>query len=232
MASYHAIVAGATGATGREAVAALLRSSRCTKITALVRSKKSAEAKLAETPAGEATDAAARAEKLVLVEVDWEVLAEAAPEAEAWAPVRGAALALNCLGTTRKDAGGASGFRRVDLDYYTAFARAARAAGVPAYAQVSAAGASEGSWLLYPQTKGKADAVARDLGFERCWVLRPGLLDRGSERRGVEGCLMKLPGVGATSVAAVGRAMVNGYERSLGGAHNIVSVGEMKGSYA
>ena len=49
--------------------------------------------------------------------------------------IRGHDYAINCLGTTRKDAGGAAGWLRVDRDYYGAFADACKAQGVPQYSQ-------------------------------------------------------------------------------------------------
>lgn len=68
------------------------------------------------------------------------------------------------LGTTRKAAGSAAAFKKVDFEYVAGGAQAAAAAGVRCFSLVSAQGANAGVWasdaapfhaLLYTQTKGK-----------------------------------------------------------------------------
>ena len=59
-----------------------------------------------------------------------------------------------CLGTTRRAAGSAAAFRRVDLDYVVAFARLAKRAGARRFLLVSSLGASTRSRLLYPTHEG------------------------------------------------------------------------------
>lgn len=51
-------------------------------------------------------------------------------------------LAFCCLGTTRKEAGSAEAFRRVDLDYVLAFAELARRHGCQRLVVVSSLGAN------------------------------------------------------------------------------------------
>ena len=72
--SYSVVVAGGTGACGRDVLAQLLASGRCTKVTALVRSRASAERRVETTSSGAPIPADARTAKLVLAEVDWENL--------------------------------------------------------------------------------------------------------------------------------------------------------------
>ena len=221
MASFSAVVAGATGACGRDVIAALVASPRCTRITVLCRSITTAKvhAKLARTASGGVVDDAVLKQKLKVAEVDWEALAEDADPSAAgsnWPGlVGGHDLGINCLGTTRKDAHGPSGFVRVDRDYYSAFARACKACGVGSYVQVSAMNADARSFFVYPKTKGEMDDLAVGLGFDKCWVLRPGLLERGDVKRGVEkmmmACLMP-----AIPVSVVGGAAVAAYEKQLG----------------
>jgi len=57
-------------------------------------------------------------------------------------------IAFCCLGTTRKDAGSAEAFRRVDLDYVLAFAALARRHGCRRQLVVSSLGANPGSPAL------------------------------------------------------------------------------------
>ena len=209
MASYTAVVAGATGATGREFVRLLLQSPRCACVTVLVRSASRAAPKFERTAKGEPIDAAAREQKLKVVELDWEALCSGvADEAKKLA---GHHVGVNCLGTTRKDAGGFKGWLRVDRDYYNAFTSGCKAQGVPSLVQVSWTGASPKSWLAQPRTKGECDAYAMAAGFQYLAVLRPGLLDRGDEARTIERVSKRL-GVPVISVADVAAAGVAAFE--------------------
>ena len=75
--------------------------------------------------------------------------------------------AFCCLGTTRKDAGSAEAFRRVDFDYVVAFARLAKRAGARRFMLVSSLGASPNSRFLYPRTKGECEAAISAIGLRR-----------------------------------------------------------------
>lgn len=81
-----------------------------------------------------------------------------------------------CLGTTRKAAGSAAAFRRVDLEYVLAFGKAAVQAGASHCILNSSAGAEITSRNLYLHTKGEAEAGLSALGFATVDVVRPGLL--------------------------------------------------------
>jgi oxidoreductase len=227
MTSYTAVVAGSTGACGRDVVAALLNSQRCTKVTALVRPGGSVD-KRAKTVTGVAIDT--KSPKLHIAEIDWEKLRTEGPAGAQAAVVKGHDYAINCLGTTKKDAGGSAGFLRVDRDYYTGFARACHAQAVTSYTQVSSAGASAGSPFLYVKCKGECDDLAMGLGFAKCWVLRPGLLERGDATRFVERVGKWF--MSGFSLSCLANAAVHAYERQMGGATNILGEKEMKGEYA
>jgi oxidoreductase len=60
-----------------------------------------------------------------------------------------------CLGTTRKDAGSAEAFRKIDLHWATKFANLSKEAGIPHFQLLTAQGSNKNSWFLYPQTKGE-----------------------------------------------------------------------------
>jgi len=94
--------------------------------------------------------------------------------------------AFCCLGTTRRDAGSAAAFRRVDLDYVVAFARLAKRAGAQRFMLVSSLSASAGSPFLYTRTKGESEAAIRAIGFTTVVILRPSFLvgDRTRARLG------------------------------------------------
>lgn len=148
--SRSAVVAGGTGLVGGALLQLLAEDARYRRVTSLVRR---------ETPAPpgvtvQRTDFE-RLDELVLPEVD---------------------DAFCCLGTTRRDAGSAAAFRRVDLDYVVAFARCARRAGALRFMLVSSLGASPGSLFLYPRTKGECEAAVSAVGFTTVVIVRPSFL--------------------------------------------------------
>ena len=75
---------------------------------------------------------------------------------------------FNCLGTTRATAGGAKGFKDVEVGCTEAAAKVAKEAGVPHVLVVSAMGANANAWvdpwemvhpLLYARTLGQKEKV-------------------------------------------------------------------------
>jgi uncharacterized protein YbjT (DUF2867 family) len=80
------------------------------------------------------------------------------------------------LGTTIRAAGSQAAFRAVDFDAVVAVARAARAAGVPRCAVVSALGADARSKVFYNRVKGEMERALHELRFERLVIARPSLL--------------------------------------------------------
>ncbi|KAL4166912.1 hypothetical protein KRP22_012399 [Phytophthora ramorum] len=120
--------------------------------------------------------------------------------------------AFSCLGTTRKDAGSAEAFRKVDLEYVAKFAELAKDAGVPYFGLLTASNANKDSWFLYPQTKGEVEESIKQLSFERTSIFRPGLINRGELARTVESIAgYLLPSV---TTHAIARGMLVDYERS------------------
>ncbi|MBL0608752.1 NAD(P)H-binding protein [Aeromonas jandaei] len=117
-------------------------------------------------------------------------------EAHHWLPVdfddlasvtlpRPVDIAFCALGTTRKDAGSAEAFRRVDLDYVIAFAELARRHGCQRLIVVSSMGASASSPALYPRTKGEMEQTLQAQSWPRLAIVRPAMLlgDRQPPRR-------------------------------------------------
>lgn len=85
-------------------------------------------------------------------------------------------LAISTLGTTRKAAGSMEAFEDVDRRAVIAFARAARADGARQWMMVSSVGADPHSRNAYLAVKGRAEADALMLGYDRVDIFRPGLL--------------------------------------------------------
>ena len=149
-----AIVAGATGLVGRELIRQLAADGHWREVRALVR--RTLPAELSHP-------------RVVSVLVDYDRL-EPAPD---WA----AADHVFCaLGTTLRQAGSAEAFRRVDLEYAVALARAALAGGARHFLLVSAVGAERGSRFFYNRVKGEVEAAVAALGFRSVTVARPSLL--------------------------------------------------------
>ncbi|WP_421191723.1 NAD(P)H-binding protein [Aeromonas jandaei] len=117
-------------------------------------------------------------------------------EAHHWLPVdfddlatvtlpRPVDIAFCALGTTRKEAGSAEAFRRVDLDYVIAFAELARRHGCQRLIVVSSMGARASSPALYPRTKGEMEQALLAQSWPRLAIVRPAMLlgDRQPPRR-------------------------------------------------
>ena len=145
-----AIVAGGTGLIGGALLQLLGGDARYRSVTSLVRRELPA-------PPGVAVQRAdfERLDELVLPEAD---------------------DAFCCLGTTRRVAGSAAAFRRVDLDYVVAFGKVAKRAGALRLMLVSSLGASSGSSFLYPRTKGECEAAVSAIGFSTLVIVRPSFL--------------------------------------------------------
>ncbi len=145
-----AIVAGGTGLVGGALLDLLGGDERYRSVTSLVRRNVPAPSRVVVQQAD-----FERLDELVLADVD---------------------DAFCCLGTTRRDAGSAAAFRRVDLDYVVAFARRAKRAGALRFMLVSSLGASSRSPFLYPRTKGECEAAVSAIGFTTVVIVRPSFL--------------------------------------------------------
>lgn len=131
------------------------------------------------------TVAFARRQGASLPGVTWRVTDLAALDAAQVPP--GTSAAFCCLGTTIKAAGSQEAFRAVDQGLVLAFARACRAAGVPTFVAVSAAGADASARIFYSRVKGEVERDLALLGFPSLTLLRPSLLlGERAERRPAE----------------------------------------------
>lgn len=80
------------------------------------------------------------------------------------------------FGTTKKNAGSADNFIKIDKEYVISTAKLAKAAGVEEFHYVSASNANASSSLLYPRTKGEIEAELSKINFDRLFIYHPGLL--------------------------------------------------------
>ena len=91
---------------------------------------------------------------------------------------------FSSLGTTLKKAGSKDAQYEVDYTFQMRAAVAGRTNGVDAFVLVSSMGANATSSMFYSRMKGELDRDVSALGFPRCRILRPGILDgdRGESR--------------------------------------------------
>ncbi len=164
----HALIIGATGATGRALLDTLLNDSAFERVSIFVR-----------------RPVAVEHPKLVVHVIDF-------AQTRTWQDkVRGDVL-FSCLGTTRKDAGSKEAQWLVDYDYQYRFAQAAQANGVPQLLLVSSAYANPASKGFYTRMKGRLEQDVAALGFASLGIFRPPSLVRPNTDRTGEKIALRL----------------------------------------
>ena len=142
----------------------------------------------------------------------------------------GAQVVFCSLGTTIRKAGSQEAFRRVDLEYPLAAAKAARQTGAKQFVLVSSVGADPLAKNFYLRTKGELEREISNLGFSTVHILRPSLLlgKREEFRLGERVAMAAMPLLNfamlgglrryrAISAESVGRAMVVAARREKSG---------------
>ena len=140
----HALVLGATGATGQELVRQLLSNLNFDRVSIFTRKTFNVEHK-----------------KLVKNKIDFSKLTEYKNL------VKGDIL-FSALGTTLKESGSKKQQYLVDYTYQYEFAKMASENGVTNYSLVSSTGAKEKSFFFYPKTKGALEESVKKLKFNKC----------------------------------------------------------------
>ncbi|KAK0188485.1 hypothetical protein F5146DRAFT_1140001 [Armillaria mellea] len=160
MSGKTALIIGATGQTGQHLLKELLASSHFTKVGEYGRRLTD----LSTLSTGK--------DKLEQKTIDFEKLEESGLKDGKWDVTKS-----NRLGTTRKAAGGAEGFQKIDRDYVINSAREAR---VPDHQQrvlyLSSGSANSKSSFLYPRCKGQTEEALASMGYSDTIVFHPGLL--------------------------------------------------------
>lgn len=102
--------------------------------------------------------------------------------------IANADVVLCALGTTRRDAGSAEEFVRIDQGFVLKSSEVIQRScpNLKLYSYVSSMGTNADSWFLYPKTKGQTENSLKDMNFPNCHIIRPGLLGRGDASRTVE----------------------------------------------
>ncbi len=157
MKKLHALVLGATGATGRELVKLLLEDSNFMQVSIFVRSKIDIDH-----------------EKLIIHKIDFTRLNE-------YNNLIKGDILFSALGTTKKEAGGKKEQFLVDYTYQYEFAKMASENGVNHYSLISSIGADKNSFFFYPKIKGALESSIKSLGFNKIHIFQPPSLIRQTE---------------------------------------------------
>ena len=155
MKKLHALVLGATGATGRELVKLLSEDPNFSKVSIFVRSSTKVSNK----------------KNLAIHEIDFHQLHK-------YKDLINGDILFSALGTTKKDAGGQKEQYLVDYTYQYEFAKMASENGVTNYSLVSSTGANAKSLFFYPRIKGLLEQAIKKLEFKKIDIFQPPMLIR------------------------------------------------------
>ena len=154
MGNLHALVIGATGATGRALVQLLLKDNDFHQVSIFVRNAPTINHK-----------------KLKIHVIDFNDLEESKDK------IKGDIL-FSALGTTKKDAGGKDQQYEIDYTYQYKFAKIAAENGVGQLSLVSSVGANSKSSFFYPKIKGALEEAVKKLDFKKIDIFQPPMLIR------------------------------------------------------
>ena len=158
----HALLIGATGATGKDLLDLLLKDDDFHRVDIFVR-----------------RDVDSNHEKLNVHVIDFD-------KPDHWKYLVKGDVLFSCLGTTLKAAGSKEAQWKIDYDYQYEFAKAARENDVNNYVLVSSSGASPDSFLFYPRMKGQLEDAVKGLGFSKLSIFNPPILERKNTDRSGE----------------------------------------------
>ena len=150
----HALILGATGATGKELVNELLKNPNFYKISVFGRRVPDIENK-----------------KLFKYKIDFSELNKIKK-------LLSGDILFSALGTTLKQAGGKKQQFLVDYTYQYEFAKIAVENGTKNYSLVSSTGADKNSFFFYPKIKGELEESIKKLPFNKIQIFQPPTLIR------------------------------------------------------
>lgn len=164
----HALIIGATGATGSALLTQLLSDEKFSQVSIFVRKP-----------------VAVKHEKLIVHVIDFDKINDYRDS------IHGDVL-FCCLGTTAQVAGSPDAQWKIEYDYPYQFAQCAKANGVPQFVLVSARFANPNSKMFYTRLKGQIEDAIINLNFPSLSIVRPPSLIRPNTDRFSETIAIKV----------------------------------------
>ncbi|MEH7097696.1 NAD(P)H-binding protein [Neobacillus vireti] len=158
----HALLIGATGATGKDLLDLLLKDDSFHQVDIFVRRELDIQHK-----------------KLKIHVIDFD-------KPEQWKNLVKGDVLFSCLGTTLKAAGSKEAQWKVDYDYQFQFAKFARKNNVNHCVLVSSGFSSPNSPFFYTKMKGQLEEAVKGLGFPTLSIFNPPVLIRKNSDRTME----------------------------------------------
>ncbi|MFF3025378.1 NAD(P)H-binding protein [Gottfriedia sp. NPDC057948] len=164
----HALVIGATGATGKDLLELLLKDDSFHQVDIFVR-----------------RNLVIKDSKLKVHVIDFD-------KPEQWKHLVKGDVLFSCLGTTLKVAGSKEAQWKVDYEYQYQFAKYARENNVNNYVLVSSGYSSPNSLFFYTRMKGQLEEDIKALQFPKLTIFNPPLLIRKNTDRTMEAISFKV----------------------------------------
>ena len=197
---FKSIIIGATGATGRKVLKQLTTNENCSEITSIGRRKLNSNQlnyKINHIVIDSLLD-------LSQIERNWE----------------NHDMFFNCIGTTKKKAGGADQFYEIEYGISNEAARVASKSNIRHASLISASGANHNLWakkwihpLFYSKTMGrKEQTIISNYPFQKISIFKPGMLIRNMESKSILDKFLKNSGFGL-DVDILAKAMIEDAQR-------------------
>ena len=202
--NFKSILIGGTGATGRKVLKQLIVNERCSQITSIGRRE---------------LDSDQVHDKINHIVTD--TLLDLSNVEQCWINHD---VFFNCIGTTKKKAGGPDQFHNIEFGISNEAARMASESKIPHASIISASGANHKKWankwihpLFYIKTMGqKEQTIISDFDFQYASVFKPGMLIRMVDDNNIFEKFLNILGVGL-NVEILANAMIADAENVING---------------
>ena len=197
---FKSIIIGATGATGRKVLEQLTTNDMCSEVTSIGRRK---------------LDSNQLNDKINHIVID--SLLDLSQIERNW---ENHDMFFNCIGTTKKKAGGADQFYEIEYGISNEAARVASKSNIRHASLISASGANHNLWakkwihpLFYSKTMGrKEQTIISNYPFQKISIFKPGMLIRNMESKSILDKFLKNSGFGL-DVDILAKAMIEDAQR-------------------